>query len=113
MGGAGAKIAGGCAIRSSLEADTDQCGPPPMSYDPAMARYYFDIHNDEFTQDLEGQQFGDADLALAYGLSAARALAADSVLKGHLVLSHWIAVLDASRTPIGDVAFGAAVKVRP
>ena len=46
-------------------------------------------------------------------MKEARALAADTVQKGHLVRSHRIEIVDADRNPVGEVRFDEAVDIRP
>jgi ABC-type uncharacterized transport system permease subunit len=53
-----------------------------------MPRYYFYVYNDDTTYDYEGAEFADEDAARAYATTAARSLAADSALHGHLTAHH-------------------------
>jgi len=78
----------------------------------AMPLYYFDIHNDDVTLDEEGATLADGHAAHAYAIKAARSLAAETVSKGHLTLSHWIEIQDADHAPILRVTFGDAVEIR-
>jgi hypothetical protein len=77
-----------------------------------MPLYYFNVRNDDFTEDFEGTELADAQAAHAYAIQAARGLAADTVSHGHLTAAHRIEIVDAAREPVGDVAFGEAVTIR-
>jgi hypothetical protein len=77
-----------------------------------MPLYYFDIHNDDFTEDFEGVELADDSAAIAYAVAAARALAAATVSKGHLTLSDRIAISNARHDPVGAVSCGEAVEIR-
>jgi len=61
----------------------------------------------------EGAELADADAARAYAVKAARALAADTVLHGHLTGSHRIDFEDSDRNPVGSVRFDEAVQIKP
>jgi hypothetical protein len=78
-----------------------------------MALYYFQIFNDDITFDDEGAELADHEAARAHAVKSARALAADTVLHGHLTGSHRIDIVDANRKPIGSVRFDEAVEIRP
>ena len=78
-----------------------------------MPLYYFNVRNDDITEDYEGAELPDADAARAHGIKAARSLAAHSVLKGWLTLSHHVEVLDADRNKVADISFEEAVEIRP
>jgi hypothetical protein len=77
-----------------------------------MPIYYFNIYNDDVTEDFEGTNLADDTAARAYAVSSARSLAADTVARGHLGLSHWIEIADEAREPMGIVTFADAVDVR-
>jgi hypothetical protein len=77
-----------------------------------MPIYYFNIRNDDFTEDFEGVDLVNYQAAHAYAIQAARSLAADTVSKGHLIADHRIEIVDADRQPIGEVTFGEAVTIR-
>ena len=49
---------------------------------------------------------------MARGIREARALAADTVLKGHLTRCHLIEVQDEHRNKVGVVRFDDAVEIR-
>jgi hypothetical protein len=78
-----------------------------------MPVYYFNIHNDDVTEDFEGSELADDAAAHAYGIAGARSLAADTVLKGHIGLSHRIEIVNAARQPVSTVTFKEAVEIRP
>ena len=73
--------------------------------------YYFNIYNDDITLDPEGLELADNEAALAQAIIEARALAADTVRRGHLVGHHRIEVVDADRNQIGEVRFDEAVEI--
>ena len=77
-----------------------------------MPLYYFNIRNDDFTEDFEGTELADEQAAHAYAIYSARSLAADTVGKGHLFSDHRIEIVDAERQPVGQVTFGEAVTIR-
>ena len=75
--------------------------------------YFFNLYNDAVTMDDEGIQLADDDAARAHAVKEARTMAADSVSKGHLTVSHRIDFVDEKRNPIGSVRFDEAVDIRP
>jgi len=74
-----------------------------------MPLYYFDIDNGDFTADDEGAELADTEAARAHAIKAARSLAADTVILGHLGLTRKIVILDENRTVIGTVTLAEAV----
>ena len=78
-----------------------------------MSIYYFNIRNDDVTEDFEGAELADAAAARAYAILAARSLAAETVAHGHIGLSHRIEIVNAAREPVDIVTFAEAVDVRP
>ena len=78
----------------------------------AMPLYYFNLYNDEVTMDEEGVELADAAAARDHALIEARAMAADSVLHGHLTTSHRIDYTDEERRAVGSVRFDEAVEIR-
>lgn len=78
-----------------------------------MPLYYFNIDNDDVTEDFEGIELSDDRAAHAYGVRAARGLASETVRLGHLGLNHRINIVDADRNPVATVTFGEAVEIRP
>ena len=78
-----------------------------------MPLFYFNIYNDDVTLDDEGAELPDYHAAYAHAIKAARSLAADTALRGHLVLSHRIEIVDGDQTALGQITFGEAVEVRP
>jgi hypothetical protein len=79
----------------------------------AMPLYYFNVYNDDTTLDDEGAQLADDHAARAYAVKAARSLAADTVLRGHLVGHHRVEFVDAHQNPVGEVRFDEAVQIKP
>jgi hypothetical protein len=79
----------------------------------AMPLYYFNVFNDDVTQDDEGAELADLDAAMDRGTREARVLAAETVSKGHLVRHHRIEIEDEDRNPVGTVRFDEAVDIRP
>ena len=77
-----------------------------------MPLYFFQVFDDAVTLDDEGAELADDDAAKAHAVKGARALAADSVLHGHLVRSHRIDIVDADRKAVGSVRFDEAVDLR-
>ncbi len=76
-----------------------------------MPYYYFNIHNHIETHDDEGLDLPDLAAAKAMAVKAARAMMAENVLTGSLILSHWVDIQDESRTGVAIVRFSEAVKV--
>lgn len=82
-------------------------GPPHSSW----VRYFFHLHNDVDCRDDEGRELIDSEAAKAAAIDEAREMASESVRKGHLDLSHYIAVDDEAGTLLFKTTFGEAVKV--
>jgi hypothetical protein len=78
-----------------------------------MPLYYFNVYNDDITLDYEGADLADAHAARAYAVKAARSLAADTALHGHLVGHHRIEIVDQDQAPVAIVRFDEAVDIRP
>jgi hypothetical protein len=78
-----------------------------------MPLYYFHVYDDDITMDDQGAELADEHAARDHALKEARALAADTVLHGHLVGHHRIEIVDADQKPIGTVRFDEAVEIRP
>ena len=78
-----------------------------------MAVFYFDVYNDDITLDEEGVELVDEQAAHARAIKEARALAADTVQRGHFVRHHRIDIRDENHTTIGSVRFDEAVEIRP
>jgi len=78
-----------------------------------MPQFYFDIYNDDVTQDPEGMELADDDAARAFAIKQIRALAADTVLHGHFTASHRLEILDVERNPVATMRFDEAVDLRP
>ncbi len=91
--------------RQNREPGPDLCTETPMPL------YYMNIYNDDVTMDPEGVELADDEAAMARALIEVRALAADTVRRGHLVGHHRIEVTDAERKPIGSVRFDEAVTI--
>jgi hypothetical protein len=75
--------------------------------------FFFNVYNDDITLDPEGAELADARAARAHAVKAARSLAADTVIRGHLAGHHRIEIVDADRKPIDTVRFDEAVQIRP
>ena len=75
-------------------------------------RYYFHLHNDIHTNDEEGVELVDDEAARRHATHEARTMAAESVRKGHLDLSHYIEVATDSGTSLFRLTFGEVVEVR-
>ena len=86
---------------------------PGISSNKAMPRFYFDIYNDDVTQDPEGTELRDDTAALAFAVKQIRSLAADTVLHGHFTASHRLEILDVERNQVASMRFDEAVDVRP
>ena len=77
-----------------------------------MPRYYFHLFNDAQVPDPEGIDLPDATVALERAVSAARAMAAESVREGRLILSHRIEISDETGASVGVVHFGDVVEIQ-
>jgi hypothetical protein len=84
---------------------------PALRYQRWMPLYYFNVYNDDVTLDHEGAELADEHAARAYAVKEARALAADTVLRGHLVRSHRIEIVDSDQSSVGAVRFDEAVDI--
>ena len=73
--------------------------------------YYFNVYNDDVTLDDEGVDLADHHSARAHGIKEARALAAATVSRGHLIRHHRIEITDAGHQTIGSVRFDEAVEI--
>jgi len=78
-----------------------------------MALYCFNLFNDDLTMDDEGKELADGEAARAHAVKEARAMAAHTVLHGHLTRSHRIEIVDQARKLVGTVRFDEAVDIRP
>jgi hypothetical protein len=78
-----------------------------------MPRYYFHVHNDDVTMDYEGAELADKAAARAYAVQAVRALAADTVLHGHLTAHHRIDIVDENQERVDTMRFDEGVEIRP
>lgn len=76
-----------------------------------MPRYFFHLFNDETVLDREGSEVPDAATALQSAAHMARAMAAESVRNGRLVLNHRIEVTDDSESTVGVVHFRDVVRI--
>lgn len=70
-----------------------------------MPRFYFHIFNDDAVLDEEGAELPDWEAARARAITSARALACDSIQKGHLNLDHRIEVADETDKRVMTVTF--------
>ena len=76
-----------------------------------MPLYFFNVYNDDVTLDDEGAELVDDEAARARGIKEARAVAADTVGRGHFFGHHRIEVTDADRRVIATIRFDEAVEV--
>lgn len=84
-----------------------------MAGKPArMPIYYFDVHNDDVTEDFEGTELADDRAAHAYGVVAARHLASETVRHGHFSGRDRIEIRDEQGENVGTVRFDEAVEIR-
>ncbi len=77
-----------------------------------MPRYFFHLFNDQTVLDDEGVYLPNDAVALQRGAHNARAMAADSVLQGHLILDHRIEVQTEAGETIGTIYFRDVVTVK-
>ena len=77
----------------------------------AMPRFFFHVHDDIDTVDEDGLELADIGAAQTTAVRAARALACEQVMAGHLHLDHRIDVADEGGALIATVTFGDAVAV--
>ena len=78
-----------------------------------MPRYHFHLREgDGLLEDVEGQEFGDADAARSEALRNVRALLAADVLEGRLDLRGRLEVVEEGGGPLFTIAFRDAVVVR-
>jgi hypothetical protein len=77
-----------------------------------MPMFCFNIYNDDVTLDDEGAELADYHAAYAHAIKGALSLAADTVLRGQLGLSHRVEIVDGEQTVLGRVTFSEAVEVR-
>jgi hypothetical protein len=77
-----------------------------------MRRYYFHLYNDETSLDEEGTVLPNEAVALQKAADQARAMAAQSVSDGHLVLHHRIDVVEDKGEKVGTVRFGNVVEIQ-
>jgi hypothetical protein len=78
-----------------------------------MPLYYFNVYNDDVTLDDEGAELADDHAARAHGVKAARSLAADTALHGHITAHHRIEIVDKDQRLIDTIRFDEAVEFRP
>jgi hypothetical protein len=76
-----------------------------------MPRFFFHLFNDVVTDDLEGQELADVEAAVREARHGARALAAEQVQQGRLVLHHHIMVEDSNGRTVAKVTFGDAIAI--
>lgn len=77
-----------------------------------MPRFYFHLYNDAVAMDDEGRILPDLDSARAAAVKEAREMMTESVLEGHLTLSHRIDVADETGAVVATVSFRNAVEIR-
>lgn len=76
-----------------------------------MPRYFFHLFNDLDVLDDEGRELPDIAAALSTAETDAREMAAESVRRGHLNLSHCVEVRDEADHVLFRVCFGDVVTV--
>ena len=77
-----------------------------------MPRFFFHLYDDIVARDEDGLELPDAEAARQEALRAARALAAEEVSRGRLVLHHRIEV-EAEDGVIARISFGDALTIEP
>lgn len=78
-----------------------------------MPLYYFTVHDEEVTEDIEGAELPHDAAAHVQAVSTARSLAAEAASQGRMNLRHHVDVLNFRREVIDTVTFGDAVHVGP
>jgi hypothetical protein len=76
-----------------------------------MARYYFDIFDDQVASDEEGLDLPDTEAAMAAALAGAREMACEEIRKGCLHLGHRVEICDESRRVIGTIRYRDAFAI--
>jgi hypothetical protein len=76
-----------------------------------VPRYFLHLFNDVTALDEEGQELPNDAIALERAKVSARAMAAQSVAEGHLVLRHRIEVQDERGETVGIIHFRDVVEV--
>jgi hypothetical protein len=74
--------------------------------------YFFNLYNDVITQDHEGTDLADDEAAIALAMKEARAMAAESVTRGHLTRHHRVEVANEAGEIVRNVRFDEAVEIR-
>ena len=83
------------------------------SQNDSVPLYYFNLYNGDVSMDHEGVRLADDEAAREHAVMEARAMAADSVSKGHLTASDRVDFEDEMRNLVGSVRFDEAVDIRP
>lgn len=78
-----------------------------------MPRYFFHLHNDVETEDLEGTILPGLGAAKEWAVRAARDVMAENVKQGRLNLDDWIEVQDEQGRQVLAVRFSDCLEVRP
>jgi hypothetical protein len=76
-----------------------------------VPRYFFHLCNDETRRDETGVDLTNDAAAVHHGAERARALAAESVQNGQLILDHRIEIADARGNRVGTVHFRDVVEI--
>ena len=76
-----------------------------------MARFYFDLHDDEDVIDNQGRELGGVEEAKLEAVIEAREMIGASVAEGTIDLHHHIDVRDEGGSVIHTVRFGDVVQV--
>ena len=74
---------------------------------------FFHVYDDVIVHDEEGAELPNVEAARLNAIHAARDIIAEQVRHGHLVLSHWIDVVDDQGEAVMTVTFKDAVDIKP
>lgn len=77
-----------------------------------MPRYFFHVYDDIIARDEEGVELPSLAAARLRAIRGARDIIAEQVRHGHLVLSHWIDVVDEHGEKVLTLPFREAVDVK-
>jgi hypothetical protein len=76
-----------------------------------VPRYFFHLHNDIDTTDMQGRMLPNDEAAELVAISEARAIMSENVLKGKIDLSHNIVVRDEAARHVATIDFGEALQI--
>ena len=77
-----------------------------------MPRYFFHVYDDVIAKDDEGMDLPNLAAARLNAIRGARDIISEQVRHGHLVLSHWIDVVDEGGATVLTLPFREAVDIR-